>query len=346
MGSISPPAGNRMPTLKEVAGAAGVSRATASRVFTENPRVSDEARRAVERAARRLGYVPNRAARSLRTGRTGSVALVIPEPTSRLFSDPLFPRVVRGITEVLSAHDLQLVLLAPQSRVDELRAERYLTAGHVDGALLISLHGQDPLPGRLVEHRLPVVVGGRPPVSGGVSYVDVDNVGGAMAAVRHLAERGRRMIATITGPPDMPAAQDRLDGYHRALETHGLPRDVALEESGDFSHAGGVQAMCTLLERRPALDAVFAASDLMAAGALQVLRVAGRRVPADVAVVGFDDSPFAASTVPPLSSVRQPIEEWGQEMTRLLVSGIPLSQRAPRRVILATELVIRESSTG
>jgi DNA-binding LacI/PurR family transcriptional regulator len=342
--SIPQPEGRRGPTLKEVAEAAGVSRATASRVFTDSPRVSHQARRAVEHAARRLGYVPNRAARSLRTGRTGSVALVIPEPTPRLFGDPHFARVVRGISEGLSAEDLQLVLLVPQSAADEQRLERYLAAGHVDGALLISLHGHDPLPARLVERRLPVVIGGRPPVEGSVSHVDVDNVGGARAAVRHLAEQGRRTIATITGPLDMPAAQDRLEGYRTALQQAGLAGGEGLEEPGDFSHEGGIQAMRTLLERRMDLDAVFAASDLMAAGALQVLRETGRGVPDDVAMVGFDDSPFAASTVPPLSSVRQPIEEWGREMTRLLLSEIESDRPVVRRVVLATELVVRESS--
>ncbi len=289
--------------------------------------------------------MPNRAARSLRTGRTDSIALVIPEPTNRLFSDPHFPRIVRGVTEVLSAHDLQLVLLAPQSRVDEERLEGYLTAGHVDGALLISLHGDDPLPARLTHRRLPVVVGGRPPVGGSVSYVDVDNVGGAVSAVRHLVDLGRRAIATITGPPDMPAAQDRLDGYRRALQATGLPVEDALAESGDFSQDGGIAAMRTLLERRPALDAVFAASDLMGAGALQALREAGRRVPGDVAVVSFDDSPIAATTLPPLSSVRQPIEEMGREMARLLLAAVESRDNVPRRVILATELVVRGSST-
>jgi DNA-binding LacI/PurR family transcriptional regulator len=340
------------PTLKEVARAAGVSRATASRVLSEPRPPGDlsrraaETRRAVERAARSLGYVPNRTARSLRTGRTRSVALVIPEPAIRLLGDPLFPRVVRGITEVLAASDLQLVLLAPQARDDEDRLGSYLTSGHVDGALLLSLHGDDPLPARLAGHRLPVVVGGRPPAGSGVSYADVDNLGGAVAATLHLSGLGRRRIATITGPPDMPAAQDRLEGYRQALRTAGLPVDGALAESGDFTRDGGERAMRALLEREPALDAAFVASDLMAAGALQVLSETGRRVPGDVAVVGFDDSPFAASTIPPLSSVMQPIEELGREMTRLLLAAIESRELVARRVILSTELVVRASSGG
>ena len=333
------------PTLNEVARAAGVSRATASRVFTASPRVSDEARKAVERAARRLGYVPNRAARSLVTGRSDSVALVIPEPTTHLFGDPFFPRLVRGITELLSAHDLQLVLFAPQSSADEARLARYLAGGHVDGALLVSLHGDDPLPARLLERGLPVVVGGRPPGDTAVSYVDVDNQAGAFSAVRHLLERGRRRIATISGSLDMSVSQDRLSGYRRALESAGVPWDPALEESGDFSHEGGIHAMRALLERRPTLDAVFAASDLMAAGALLALREAEREVPQDVAVIGYEDSAIAATTMPPLSSVRQPSEEMGREMARLLVGTIGSQRQVARRVLLATELVVR-ASTG
>ena len=335
------------PTLEEVARAAGVSRATASRVFTASPRVSDDARRAVERAARRLGYVPNRAARSLATGRSDLVALVIPEPTTRLFGEPFFPRLIRGITDALSAHDLQLVLFAPQTRADEDRLERYLAGGHVDGALLVSLHGDDPLPARLVQRGVPVVVGGRPPGDGGVSYVDIDNHAGALSAVRHLAELGRRRIATITGSLDMSVSLDRLEGYRRGLELAGLNWDPDREESaGDYSLESGAAAMRQLLRREPELDAVFAASDLMAAGALQVLREAGRRVPDDVAVVGYEDSPIAASMLPPLSSVRQPTEEMGREMARLLVSGIGVRDQVVRRVVLATELVARESSVG
>jgi DNA-binding LacI/PurR family transcriptional regulator len=333
------------PTLKEVAQLAGVSRATASRVFTESPRVSDEARRAVERAARRLGYVPNRAARSLVTGRSDSVALVIPEPTTRLFGHPFFPLLLRGVSEVLAAHDLQLVLFAPQSHADEVRLERYLAGGHVDGALLVSLHGADPLPASLLARGLPVVVGGRPPGDGQVSYVDIDNQAGALSAVRHLAQLGRRKIATISGSLDMSVSQDRLDGYRRGVEAAGLAWDVSLEETGDFSHEGGIAAMRALLSRHPNLDAVFAASDLMAAGALLALREAGRRVPLDVAVVGYEDSPIAATSLPPLSSVRQPNEEMGREMARLLIASIGAQSQIPRRVVLATELIVRDSSS-
>jgi DNA-binding LacI/PurR family transcriptional regulator len=309
--------------------------------------VSDEARRAVERAARQLGYEPNRAARSLVTGRSDSVALVIPEPTTRLFGEPFFPRLVRGIAEALAAQDLQLVLLLPQGAGDEARVARYLAAGHVDGALLVSLHGDDPLPARLVERRVPVVVGGRPPRDQpAVSYVDVDNRTGALSAVRHLAALGRRRIGTLMGTLDMPPGLDRRDGYRRALDLAGLPEDAGLEEPGDFSQESGLVGMRALLERRPDVDAVFAASDLMAAGALQALREAGRRVPDDVAVVGYEDSPLAVSTLPPLSSVRQPTEEMGREMARLLLSAMASGRQVPRQVVLATELVVRESSVG
>jgi DNA-binding LacI/PurR family transcriptional regulator len=330
--------------LDEVAKSAGVSRATASRVFTANPRVSSQARRAVERAAARLGYVPNRAARSLATGRSHSVGLVIPEPTTLLFGDPFFPRIVRGISEILAARDLQLVLLAPQNSDDAQRVERYLTGGHVDGALLASLHGDDPLPYHLADRGIPVVVGGRPSEEGRVSWADVDNRTGGLSAIEHLIATGRRTIATITGSLDMPPGRDRLDGYREGLRAAGRPVDPSLEAEGTFTQESGSAAMRELLERRPDLDAVFAASDLMAAGALQVLRAAGRRVPDDVAVVGYDDSPIATAATPSLSSVRQPIEEMGREMARLVLAAMEAAGQVPRRVVLATQLVVRESS--
>jgi DNA-binding LacI/PurR family transcriptional regulator len=336
----------RGATLDEVARVAGVSRATVSRVVNGNPKVGADAKRQVERAIERLGYVPNQAARSLVTRRSQSIGLVIPEPAGRLFEDPFFPRLLRGIGAALSSRDLQLVLLTPQSSGEEARAERYLTAGHVDGALLVSLHGNDPLPQAVAGRGVPVVVGGRPPRGSQVSYVDVDNVQGARTAVEHLISTGRRTIGTIAGPQDMPAGQDRLAGYNDALETAGIAHDAKLVSDGDFTQQGGAEAARRLLAARPTIDAIFAASDLMAAGAIQVLRAAGRGIPEDVAVVGFDDSPSAETTDPPLTSVRQPIEEMGREMVRLLVEQLAGPGSVPRTVILATQLVRRRSSEG
>jgi DNA-binding LacI/PurR family transcriptional regulator len=329
-------------TLEEVARLAKVSRATVSRVVNGDRRVGEGSRAAVAAAVKELGYIPNRAARSLVTRRSDSVAVVIPEPTGLLFGDPFFPRLLRGISDALASEELQLVLLMPEGRADEARVARYLAAGHTDGVLLVSLHGADPLPEDLQRHGVAVVVGGRPP-SPGITYVDVDNRGGAALAVRHLANGGRQAIATIAGPQDMAPGADRLVGYHEGLAEAGLPPEPRRVEVGDFTHDGGRAAMERLLARDPAIDAVFVASDLMALGALAALDVAGRDVPGDVAVVGFDDSPLATAARPPLTSVRQPIEEMGREMTRLLVASIRGEDRSPRRVILDTSLIVRQS---
>jgi DNA-binding LacI/PurR family transcriptional regulator len=329
------------PTLDQVAERAGVGRGTVSRVINGSPQVSDHTRRAVQAAVAELGYVPNLAARALVTRRTDTVALVISESEERVFSEPFFAGVVRGISAGVTAAGRQLVLAFAAGT--ERPLERYLTAQHVDGVLLVSLHGDDPLPEQLRERGLPVVLGGRPPVGYGGAYVDVDNLGGARAGVAHLIRRGRRRIATIAGPQDMGAGQDRLAGYRAALADAGRTEDPALIVEGDFSEVSGLQAMRGLLARHPDVDAVFAANDLMAIGALRALRDAGRRVPEDVAVVGFDDSPLSRVTEPPLSTVRQPVDGMGREMAEMLlrlISGVDADHAA----VLPTELVVRASS--
>ena len=336
----------RGATLEMVAQRAGVSRATVSRVVNCSPRVSAEIRLGVERAIAELDYVPNRAARTLVTGRTGSVAVVITEPSGRLFSDPFFPRLLRGASGVFSARDLQLVLLMPSSREEAERTGRYVTAGHVDGVLAASLHGDDPLPGRLFKADVPLVLVGRPPKGMSTSYVDVDNRQGARSAVEHLVACGRRVICTIAGPADMAVGIDRLAGYREAIADAGLPVDRHLEAQGEFTQEGGAAAMARLLAVRPDIDGVFAASDLMAAGALSVLAEAGRSVPTDVSVVGFDNSLVATSTNPQLTSVHQPIEEMGQEAARLLVEAVDGRSRTMRTITLSTVVVERASSAG
>jgi DNA-binding LacI/PurR family transcriptional regulator len=333
-------------TLEEVARMAGVSRATVSRVVNDSPRVSPDVRVAVQAAIEQLGYTPNRAARSLVTRRSDSVAVVITQSPGRIFADPFFPRLLRGISSTLAARDRQLILMMPETPADERRVGDYLTAGHVDGALLVSLHEGDPLPERLAAAGVPIVLVGRPPKGSRVSYVDVDNRQGAQAAVAHLISSGRKVIATITGQLDTAPGIDRRQGYRDALTEGGLRLDPTLEAPGYFTQEGAAAAMAILLETHPDIDAVFAASDQMAAGVLPVITASGRRIPQDVAVVGFDDMAIAMSTTPHLTSVRQPIEEMGHEMARLLLASVDTADPVPRRVILATELIRRASSAG
>ncbi|HEV8544988.1 MAG TPA: LacI family DNA-binding transcriptional regulator [Candidatus Limnocylindrales bacterium] len=338
---------NRGVTMDEVAKAAGVSQATVSRVVNGNPRVNSATKRLVERTIDRLGFVPNVAARTLVTRRSDSIGVLIPEPTARIFGDPFFAEVLRGISAALAARQLHLVLVMSQSPEEERWAERYLASrGHVDGVILFSLHGNDRLPEYLQSHGIPVVVGGEPPPGSRVSYVDNDNHGGAFAAVKHLVDLGRTTIATITGPPDMPAGVTRRLAYRDALREAGRVPDPDLEESGGFTREGGQSAMEILLRRRPDIDAVFVASDLMAAGALSALYAAGKKVPEDIAVVGFDDSIIALSTQPALSSVHQSMEAMGRELVSVLLQTIDAQDSVVRRVVLETELIVRQSSGG
>ncbi|WBB92927.1 LacI family DNA-binding transcriptional regulator [Verrucosispora sp. WMMC514] len=333
--------GAQRPTLEAVARRAGVSRATVSRVVNGSTTVAEPIQEAVRLAVAELGYVPNLAARTLVTQRTDSIALVMPEEATRVFSDDqVFPGIIRGAAQELEAADKQLVLMLAGSPAGHERVARYTTGRHVDGVLFASLHGADPLPARLAALGIPVVCSGRPLDGAEVPYIDVDQVGGVTRAVRHLIDSGRRRIATIAGPQDMVAGIERLTGYRDTVAAAGLPEMVAV---GDFTRESGAAAMRELLATHPDLDAVFAASDLMAHAALRTLREAGRRVPEDVAVIGFDDIETAAYTDPPLTTVRQPIVELGRQGTRLLLR-LAAGEQVEPALILPTELIIRDSA--
>jgi DNA-binding LacI/PurR family transcriptional regulator len=344
------------PTLEAVAARAGVSRATASRVVNGSEGVRTALAERVRRAVDELGYVPNQAARTLVTRRNDAIAVVVAEPETRFFADPFFAQQVRGISKELTAHDNQLVLLLTEGVADYERVGRYLAGGHVDGALIFSLHDDDSLPALARRAGVPTVIGGRPGWSGSDTlYVDCDNRGGAQNAVRHLLGLGRRRIAHIAGPLDQTASVDRLDGFRDVLPD----TDPRLIVEGDFTPEGGAKAMAALLEYCPDVDAVFAASDVMASGALRVLRTSGRRVPEDVAVIGFDDIVSVSEwTDPPLTTIRQDIEEMGRMMARLLlrtVAAAPSSSSspspsdgqdasAPAPIVTPTQLVRRASA--
>lgn len=343
--SASRPAGGlrSVPTLGSVAERAGVSRATASRALSGSPKVSTQARDAVLRAAAELDYRPNKAARWLATRRSESVAFVVSETEERLFGDPFFLGLLRGAHAEVAVRGYQLLFTISSSAADREQLMAWAAGGHVDGIVLISLHGDDPLPERLEGMGVPVVLSGRPVSDQPLHYVDSDNRGGAHAATTLLVQRGCRRIATITGPQDMCAGQDRLAGFRDALQAEGVRPSRKLVAPGDFTMAGGVQAMRRLLRATPGIDGVFAASDLMAIGAIQALEALGRRVPDDVAVVGFDDVPAALFSQPPLTTVRQPIEVMGRQMARTLLDRID-GRPVRRGIVLPTELVRRASA--
>lgn len=320
---------------------AGVSRGTVSRVLNGGHWVSPASLTAVTAAIKKTGYRINPHARSLATSRAGSAAFLLTEPHDQLFEDPNFAVLMRHAAEALAEHDVSLVLIMAADEDEQRRALDFITAGHVDGVLLVSSHsGGQKFVSEIFYSGVPAIACGAPlGLEGRMGYVSADEVGGAVAMVEHLLSSGRRRVATIAGPLDTPGGQQRLAGYRQAL---GPLYEPALVAHGDYGRASGAVAMQQLLAVAPDLDAVFAASDRMASGALEVLRQAGRRVPEDVAVGGFDDAPLAGRTEPALTTMHQPFRRISREMVRLLLAQVEGEE--PATVIVPTKLVVRGSA--
>lgn len=326
-----------------------MSRATVSRVVNGVRNVDPALQEVVQRAIDRTGYTPNRAARSLVTRRAEAVALILSGAgdafAARVFSDPFFGRIVEGGIGFLRARAIHPVLLLAESETAREQVVAYLRQGSADGALVVSIQADDPLPGMLAAARIPAVYFARPAPathSSPAGWVDLDHAEGARLAATHLLERGRRRIVTISGPRSLPAARERLDGFRTALAAAGITRVPAAE--GNFTAESGARAMGRLVAETPDLDGVFAANDLMAQGACQYLREHGRAVPGDVSVVGFDDSSVATACRPALTTVRQPVERMAAAMAELLIDQLQGSRTEPGSRVFAPELVVRESS--
>ncbi|MFF9090922.1 LacI family DNA-binding transcriptional regulator [Streptomyces sp. NPDC014991] len=341
------------PTLEDVAREAGVSRATVSRVVNGVRNVDPTIQELVCRAIEQTGYAPNRAARSLVTRRAETVALVVsgagdePDDTqeafaARVFADPFFGRVVAGVIGFLRPRSMHPVLMFAESAEDRREVLTYLRQGRADGALVVSTHAHDPLPALLAEAELPTVLFARPARPVPLSYVDLDHRDGGRLAAEHLLARGCRRPATVAGPLAVGASQERLAGFRDTLARNGHPYTPVVE--GGFTFDSGITAMTRLLAEQPDVDGVFAANDLMAQGACQVLRDHGRRVPDDVAVVGFDDSGIAPVCHPPLTTIRQPVERMAAHMARLLDEHVRGERAEPTSVIFDPELVVRDSA--
>jgi len=329
-------------TLEDIARLVGVSRSTVSRVVNNHPNVSEDVRKRVLETIRSTGYHPNAAARSLASQRSWMIGLILPHSVGSIFIDPYFPQLIQGIAQACNQHDYSLGFFLVGSREDEEKIfPRVSRRGMLDGVIVQTGHHGEPLIGRLIDSMIPLVVVGRPPSSENVSYIDIDNVNASYNAVSHLIRLGYEHIGTITGPAESTVGIDRKEGYLRALTERGRIIDPSLIVEGDFTETGGYYAMKELLPSHP--DAIFAASDIMAFGAMRAVREAGHKVPDDVAFVGFDDLPLPNSSYPALTTIRQPILQFSTSAVEILMDLIENGREPPRRVIMATDLIIRES---
>ena len=329
-------------TLEDVARLAGVSRATASRAVRGGDLVSPGNLEAVQRAVAQLGYVPNPAARSLVTRTTDTIGVVVPEHDSRIFSDPFIALAIAGVAEALKETPKQLVLLMRSGIQANERLTRYLGGGHVDGVVVVSHHRDDNLARAIAAAGLPAAFIGRPLEPGStLPYVDLDNVAGGRLAAERLIASGARRLATVTGPLDMVAAVDRLEGWSAALRESGL--DDSIRYEGDFTLATAQQVGERLFAEHPEVDGVFAANDVTAVGLMNALRSIHRHVPDDLRIVGFDDTALGLSTHPQLTTVTNPAGELAHVATRMVLAqlaGRPFTSP----VIIAPRLVARESA--
>ncbi len=329
-------------TLEDIARMAGVSRSTVSRVLNGQPNVHPSVRQRVQQVIEETGYHPNIAARTLAMQRSWMLGLVIPRSVSNFFSDPYFPRLTQGIAQACNRYHYTLALFLLSSKEDEENIwPRISRKGLLDGILVQSGQLGDQLIDRLANSNIPSVIAGRPFHTNGANYIDVDNVAAAKRAVNHLIRLGHRRIGIISGMLQSTVSLDRLQGYQEALAENGIPLDKDLIVEGDFTEFGGFAAMQRLLAFN--LQAVFAASDIMAVGAARAIRLAGLNVPKDIALVGFDDLPIASYSDPTLTTIHQPISEFGFKAVELLIDLIDSRIFPPQHYIMETELVIRNS---
>jgi LacI family transcriptional regulator len=328
-------------TLDDIARISGVSRSTVSRVLNADPNVKERTRTKVQEVIQNLNFQPNMAARGLAAGSTKVLGLVIPVGISSIFSDPYFPLVIQGVSSTCNQLGYSIMLWLAEPQYERKTISQIIYNGLIDGVIVLSMLTDDPLIDRLSESNRPFIMIGRHPTNEKISYVDVDNRLGAYQGVAYAIHTGHRRVALIGGPNNTISGQDRYLGYLDALREYRLPVIPELIAEGNYSDIGGYQAMRQLLPFHP--DAVFAASDAMAFAAMRAIQESDLCVPEDIAIVGFDDIPAAATSKPPLTTVRQPISRTGKIVAEMLIDMIEHPDHQPHRVVLPTELVIRSS---
>ena len=332
---------SKKPTQYDVAQHAGVSQATVSHILNNSTAISipEETRQRVLAAMAELGYIPDRAARSLRTNKTYTIAAIIPDITN-----PFYPTFVRGIQDVTKQNAYDLVIYNSDGILEEERQSLHsVKQNRVDGLIVVPFHlGETDL----LETHIPVVqLIQKPDVQPALDSVFIDNVSAARTVVDHLIERGHTRIGMIAGEENTPPRQNRILGYQQAIADHHIPLDEILIRGGDFTEKGGYETMQEILRLDAAVTAVFAANDLMAMGALTAIHEAGLRVPHDIAVAGIDDIPAAHLVTPALTTVTQFQQNIGRRAAEALFERLNGSETGgPRSIEMPFSLIVREST--
>ncbi len=333
-----------MVKLKDIAETTGYSITTVSRALAGYKDVSEATRRHIVDIALSMGYQPNAVARQLRSQKTDTIGIIIPAHDSR-FSDDFFSELLMGIGYA-AAHNGYDLLVSAQTSSDEMSAYQRIVGGNrVDGVILARTRRSDPRIAYLKEVGIPFVVSGRaaPDEPSDFPYIDADSQQGIYAATRHLIQLGHRNIGIVLPPLDIAFTPYRLMGYQRALLEANLPYEQANVTYGDLRRFGGQQAAHALLTQRPQLTAIVACNDAMALGVMQAVESLGLRVGADIAVTGFDDISVAEYATPPLTTVRQPIQEIGQRLVEMLIHIIHRQPLEHPQTLLSPTLIVRQS---
>lgn len=330
-------------TLEDIADQCDVSRSTVSRVINNHPNVSEKVRKRVLKVIKKTGYQPHAAARTLVSQRSWTIGLVLPRTINSFFTDPYYPSLIQGIAHACNQHNYTFSLFLMEDQEDEEKIyPRISRRGFLDGILFQSDQIGDLLIDQLVASGIPLVVIGRPFHNENISYIDINNTEAVESAIDYLIQCGHKNIGTIAGPLNTTVGIDRKTGYLNSLRKHGYTVRDSLIVEGTFTEDSGYRGMQNLLSEKP--DAIFAASDLMARGAMRAIKENGLEIPEDIAVIGFDDFPLSTPTKPTLSTIRQPIRNFGKKAIELLNDLIENGPDPSRHVILDTELILRESS--
>lgn len=326
--------------MNDVARVAGVSRKTVSRVINAEANVSNGTKTRVLQAVRELSYIPNFMAQGLATGHSRCIGVVIGHSAEFAFSNPLLGEVLKGIGQTIASRGFQVILVTQNipGMVEPLVRNQ-----QVDGLLLMSVPLNDPVITALQGEGFPLQLTCKY-TDTDIAFVDVDNRKGALQATQHLISLGHERIGFIDGPLQHGSCRDRLAGYREALETADLAYEPTLVEEGDFSEESGFRKAFALLERGDNLTAIFAASDLMAIGAMRAVQETGLRIPEDISVVGFDGIPLSRYLSPPLTTIRQPAVEKGKLAAEMLLQRLGGERVRNHQIYLEPELVVRATT--